>query len=116
MLALLGDFYARGGDAVEVSEVDEMVWARVQDNEYDSQRLLTLLPDGARRLLKAIACEGVVKAPQSGAFISAYGLRAASSVKVSLEMLIDKELVYPGKTGYVVYDRLMAEYLRHEKD
>lgn len=114
--ALLWNFYARGGDAVEVSEVDEMVRARVEDNEYDSQRLLALLPDGARRLLKAIACEGVVKAPQSGAFIAAYGLRAASSVKVSLEMLIDKELVYPGKAGYVVYDRLMAEYLRRMRD
>lgn len=41
---------------------------------------------------------------------------AASSVKVSLEMLIDKELVYPGKAGYVVYDRLMAEYLRRMRD
>ena len=31
-------------------------------------------------------------------------------------MLIDKELVYPGKTGYVVYDRLLAEYLRRESE
>jgi hypothetical protein len=27
-------------------------------------------------------------------------------------MLVEKELVYPTPDGYVVYDRLMAEYLR----
>lgn len=110
--ALLWDFYARGGDAVDPAEVDEFVRARVNENEYGSQRLFDLLPDGARRLIRAIAREGVVKAPQSGAFIKRHDLRAASSVKVSLEMLVEKEIVYPGPTGYVVYDRLFAEYLR----
>ena len=37
---------------------------------------------------------------------------AASSVRVSLETLVDAELVYPGKDGYRVYDRLMGEYLK----
>ncbi len=110
--ALLWDFYARGGDAVKVADVDELVAARVAANEYESQRVLTLLPNGARRLLKAIAHEGVVKEPQAGAFIAAHGLRAASSVRVSLKTLVDAELVYPGSDGYRVYDRLMGEYLK----
>ena len=41
-----------------------------------------------------------------------YRLRAASSVKTSLKMLLDKELVYRGSEGYVIYDRFFAEYLR----
>ena len=45
-------------------------------------------------------------------FIMKYGLRAASSVKTSLKMLLDKELVYRGSEGYVIYDRFFAEYLR----
>ena len=110
--ALLWDFYARGGDAVKVADVEELVAARVAANEYENQRVLTLLPNGARRLLKAIAREGVVKEPQAGAFIAAHGLRAASSVRVSLETLVDAELVYPGPDGYCVYDRLMGEYLK----
>ena len=81
-------------------------------NEYDQQRLLEILPAGARRLLKAVAAEGVVKAPQSSEFISKRGLRAASSVKTSLDMLLDKELLYRADDGYVVYDKLLAEYLR----
>ena len=34
-------------------------------------------------------------------------------MKTSLDMLVEKELVYPTPDGYVVYDRLMAEYLRN---
>ncbi|MBP5511116.1 MAG: hypothetical protein J6Z49_09385 [Kiritimatiellae bacterium] len=51
-----------------------------------------------------------MKEPQSGRFIAKYGLRAASSVKTSLDMLVEKELDYPSPDGYVIYDRLEAEY------
>lgn len=68
-------------------------------NEYDRQMILELLPDGARRLIKAVAGEGIVKSPQAGNFISKYGLRAASSVKTSLQMLfriyLTAKKIYP---------------------
>ena len=112
MQALLWDFYASGGDVTDVAQLDEAIRQRVAANEYDQQRLLDLLPDGARRLLRAVAADGCVKAPQSGVFIARHALRAASSVKTSLRMLVDKELLYPGRDGYVVYDRFLAEYLR----
>lgn len=110
--ALLWDFYAAGGDITSTEQLDEAVRQRIAANEYDQQRLLEILPDGARRLLRAVAAEGRVKAPQSGAFIARHGLRAASSVKTSLTMLLEKELLYDDRDGYVVYDRLLAEYLR----
>lgn len=110
--AILWDLYASGADVVDCRQVEEAVLGRVQANEYDQQRLLDILPDGARRLLRAIAHEGVVKAPQAGDFIRRHALRAASSVKTSLEMLMDKELVYQSERGYIVYDRFLGEYLR----
>ena len=110
--ALLWDFYAMGGDVTDVAQLDAAVRERIASNEYDQQRVLELLPDGSRRLLRAVAAEGCVKAPQSGAFIARHGLRAASSVKASLKTLVEKELIYPGPDGYVVYDRLLAEWLR----
>ncbi len=110
--ALLWDFYASGEDITSAKQLDEAVRERVLSNEYDQQRLLEILPAGARRLLKAVAAEGVVKAPQSSEFISKHGLRAASSVKTSLDMLLDKELLYRADDGYVVYDKILAEYLR----
>ena len=110
--ALLWDFYSSGDDITDVAQLDEFVHLRVKANEYDQQRLLEILPEGAQRLIKAVAKERHVKAPQSADFISKHKLRAASSVKTSLDMLIDKELLYRDNDGYIVYDRFFAEYLR----
>ena len=112
MQSILWDFYASGESIEDVRQLDAAVAQRVRAGEYDRHILMEVLPAGARRLLRAIAEDGKVKAPQSGAFIQKHGLRAASSVKTSLKMLVEKELVYPSAGGYVVYDRLMAEYLR----
>lgn len=112
MQAILWDLYVAGTDVVNESQIDSAVLERVQANEYDSQMIVELLPDGAQRLVKAVAKEGIVKSPQSGDFISKYGLRAASSVKTSLKMLLENEILYQDKDGYVVYDRFLAEYLR----
>ena len=110
--AMLWEFYADDADITDIDQLDAVVSRRVKACEYDQQRVMTILPPGARRLLRAIAAERKVKEPQSGSFVAKYGLRAASSVKTSLNMLVEKELVYPTPDGYVVYDRLMAEYLR----
>ena len=96
------------------SQIESAIKERMMANEYDRQMILELLPDGARRLVKAIAREGIVKSPQGGNFISKYGLRAASSVKTSLQMLLENEILYHDKDGYVVYDRFFAEYLRSQ--
>lgn len=110
--AILWEFYAGGEDVNDMSQLDAAVARRVRACEYDQQRIMELLPPGARRLLRAIAVDRKVTAPQSGDFVARHGLRAASSVKTSLKMLVEKELVYPAPDGYVVYDRLFAEYLR----
>jgi len=56
--------------------------------------------------------EGAVAQINSGEFISKYNLKAASSVKSSLDKLIDKELVYKSEKGYVIYDRFMSIWLQ----
>ena len=110
---MLWEFYADDADVITIEQLDAVIARRVKTCEYDQQRVLSILPQGARRLLRAIARERKVKEPQAGSFIAKHGLRAASSVKTSLDMLVEKELVYPSPDGYVIYDRLMAEYLRN---
>lgn len=112
--AILWDFYASGEDVVNLEQLDQAVDERVAANEYERQQILELLPDGARRLLRAVAKEGVVKEPQSGEFIRRYALRAASSVRTSLTMLLEKQLLYAGSHGFVVYDRFLGEYLKRK--
>ena len=41
-----------------------------------------------------------------------YKLEHDGEYETSLKMLLDKELVYRGSEGYVIYDRFFAEYLR----
>ena len=109
---ILWDLYASREAITQESQIENAIKDRVMANEYDRQMILELLPDGARRLIQAVASEGIVKSPQAGNFISKYGLRAASSVKTSLQMLLENEILYHDGDGYVVYDRFFAEYLR----
>ena len=109
--AILWDFYASGADITQASDLEIAVASRVQACEYDQQQLLEVLPDGARRLLRGVARDRIVREPQSGDFIARHSLRAASSVRTSLQMLLDKQLIYRDERGYMVYDRLLGEYL-----
>ena len=89
-------------------------YSQVQGDRRTLLELLEVLPDGARRLLRAVAREGTVREPQSGEFVARHALRAASSVKTSLGMLLDKQLLYRDERGYRVYDRLLGEYLARQ--
>ena len=66
-----------------------------------------------RKVLTAIACEGVVKEPQSSAFIKKYNLPAASSVKYCMSSLINMELVYESEGQFTVYNKFLSIWLRH---
>lgn len=45
-------------------------------------------------------------------FIRKHALSALSTVSGAIDQLMSKELIYKGVHGYVVYDYLLAEYLR----
>ena len=74
--------------------------------------MMTLLTTNQVNLLKAIAKEHKIAKPQSFEFVNKHNLSSPSSVKTALDVLVDKELVYPEKDGYVVYDRFMTIWLQ----
>lgn len=43
-----------------------------------------------------------------------YKLKATSSVNTALRSLINKEMVYKTQSGYIVYDRFFAIWLRQQ--
>ncbi|MBM3404999.1 MAG: ATP-binding protein [Bacteroidetes bacterium] len=63
------------------------------------------------QLLKAIAHEHKVSAITAGDFIKKYNLSNASTVRRSIETLIDKELVYRHGDNYFVYDVFFSRWL-----
>ena len=62
----------------------------------------------------AVARDGVVSEPTSADFLSANSLRGASTVRAALKDLASKDMVYKTDAGWIVYDRLFAEYLRRD--
>ena len=103
--------YNRDVDMELVSYATEQI---LSEYSYTYANLLKAYTPGQVRLLKAIAKEGSVKEVLSGDFISAYRLRAASSVSAALKKLQESELVYQTADGYIIYDLFMGEWLRRQ--
>ena len=93
-------------------QVTEAIQHIVNRSSMQYEGLLPFLTDNQLALLKAIAKADRVRSPQSGDFIRRYELPSASSVKTSLTVLLDKDLVYQDADGYIVYDRFFALWLK----
>ncbi len=70
------------------------------------------LTDNQARVLVAIACEGRVKSPLGKDFMQKYRLPALSSTRQALLSLVQQEMLYHDKDGYIVYDRFLAMWLK----
>ncbi len=109
---ILNRLYEENDNVESQSVADFTIAALIAENTPLYQALLSLLPDKQLVLLKAIAQEGAVVAPNNGAFINRYKLKAASSVSSALNALLDKELAYKSDHGYIVYDRFLNLWLK----
>ncbi|MCR4914295.1 MAG: ATP-binding protein [Prevotella sp.] len=94
-------------------QVNEVVGHILYKKRMEYETLVQFLTDNQLSLLKAIARVGCVKSPQGSDFILQNNLPGASSVKVALQVLTDKDLVYRETEGYIVYDRFFALWLRN---
>ena len=95
-----------------VVQLKETILAVVESKVPQYESLVQFLTSNQFSLLRAIAKEGVVEQPLGKDFIKKYRLSGASSAKAALDMLTDKELAYRQPTGYIVYDRFLAQWLR----
>ena len=93
------------------SDDAEAIIVLLEENATNYGYILSKCTPGAVELLRAVAAEGVVTEPMSGAFGRRHRLRMASSVRFALESLIKDELLYRRDDDYVVYDRLFGEWL-----
>ena len=110
--SVLKGLYAGNSARPDSAAVDEVVLELVRDNADMFNYILSKCTDGAAALLRAIAKAGPVAEPTASEFLHKYHLPAPSSVKYALTKLLEDELVYKTDAGYVVYDRLLGEWLR----
>lgn len=95
-----------------IEQTNQVILSIVDTLAPQYETMMALLTANQVNLLKAIAKENKVEKPQSVDFIKKYNLPSASSVKTALEVLVEKELVYPDNDGYIVYDRFLNLWLR----
>lgn len=111
MQAMLNRLYERNESVVDITQAEQVLMGLLEENTPVYQNLIIMLTDNQLALMKAIAHEGKVTAPNSGDFILGHGLKTPSSVNAALKSLVEKELVYKSTGGYMVYDRFMGIWL-----
>ncbi len=82
----------------------------VQEQQY--RDMLTMFPAKQKKLLLAIAREGIAHEVTSGAFVAKYGLSSASSVQASLKGLKNKLVLAEDNGTYRLSDYFFALWLR----
>ena len=107
----LNRIWGEGGGLETDADVAAAVDRLVEERALTFHDLLAAQSGVGRVLLAAIAREGKVAEITSSAFLRKHGLSAPSSVRTALSTLLERDLVYPSASGYIVYDYLFAEYL-----
>jgi len=110
--SVMKELYASGIVRPGKKDVISAIGHLIEENAPNFGFLLSKCSPGAVELLRAVAAERVVAEPMSAEFGRRHGLRAASSVRFALDSLLKDEILYKSDNGYLVYDRLLAEWLR----
>jgi len=112
--SVLNRIWLADGGLLDVGQVAEVVDELVEDRALLFHDLLDVQGAASQTLLSAIAAEGVVREVYAGSFIHRNHLKAASTVRSALKVLVNSDLVYRGEKGYEVYDRLFGEWLKRK--
>ena len=110
--AVLNKVWESGRGLVDVSQIDDAVHSLVEGSDLVFHDLFRSQNEASRALLRAVAADGCVAEPTSGAFLSRHGFKSHSTVRSALADLVDNDLLYRSDNGYVVYDRLFGVWLR----
>ena len=113
--AVLNRIWQANAGFASVQDADAALKSLVGSRSLVYMDLFRSQNDASCAVLRAVAKDGLAKAPTGKDFLSRHSLGSASTVASALANLVDKELLYKAQDGYIVYDRLFAEWLRMRK-
>lgn len=99
------------GKVVGREDLLRMKSSILKERAPEYMTLRRLLSPNQAALLTAIAQEGAVETPTSMDFVIRHGLSALSTVRQSLGVLLDKELLHQSPEGYRVTDVFFGHWL-----
>lgn len=107
---LFNRLYAMG-KRVEAADLIHTQQSILKERAPEYMTLKRLLSPYQAALLEAIAKEGVVETPTSMEFVIKHELSALSTVRQSLGVLVDKEVLHQAPEGYRVTDVFFGHWL-----
>ena len=110
--AVLNRIWQVGAGFVSAQDTDAALNALVGSRSLVYLDLFRSQNDVSGAVLKAVAKDGLAKAPTGKDFLMRHSLGSASTVASALANLVEKELLYKTHDGYIVYDRLFGFWLR----
>jgi hypothetical protein len=99
------------GKVVEHADLLRTQTSILKERAPEYMTLQRLLSPNQAALLSAIAQEGVVETPTSMEFVIRHELTALSTVRQSLAVLLEKEVLHQGPQGYRVTDVFFGHWL-----
>ena len=108
---LFNRLYALGKRTYEIMDLVTTRESILRERAPEYMTVQRLLSPGQAALLKAIAKDGAVEQPAAIDFIIKHRLSAASTVRQSLNVLLDKELLHQHEDKYRVTDVFLGHWL-----
>lgn len=107
----------KSGQECSLDLLEQAIEEILDDKERDYQNTMSHITERPKELLIAIAIDGFVDSPTSGAFIRRHKLQSASSVQSSVKQLLQDDLLTfylndKGKKVYCVSDTFMQLWLQ----
>lgn len=113
---LCNTIYSKGKRRITTGLIHECISEIFAERETNFYNYRNLLSRHQYALLSAVAREGGVVEPTGQSFIKKYDLSNASTVRKSMQALVEKEMVYTipseDKPEYKVYDVFLARWFQ----
>ena len=109
---VLNRIWQHGEGFTSTAQIDEVVSDLVEDRSLIFRDLYFSQSMASQKLLSTIAAEGEAREVFSGEFLKRHSLPATSTVRSALKVLLAKDLVYRTEHGFIIYDRIFAEWLK----
>ncbi|MBR5170403.1 MAG: ATP-binding protein [Muribaculaceae bacterium] len=109
---VLNRLYETRRHVKNMDDVNRAIVQLVDSKSAQYESLAQFLSSNQFNLLKAIASDGIAAEPTGAKFIRQHNMVSASAVQAALKSLVEKEIIYRTKRGYMIYDRFMSIWLK----
>ncbi len=109
---VLNRLYETRRHVKSMDDVNRAIVQLVDSKSAQYESLAQFLSSNQFNLLKAIASDGIAAEPTGAKFIRQHNMVSASAVQAALKSLVEKEIIYRTRRGYMIYDRFMSIWLK----